>query len=397
MTDLVRLRTRPSRDGRSFTYFIDFPGENEKRKRISLGHANKKKALKQRDQKECQLQMGYVEPTSMKLSLFLKDSIERSRGQVHESSVTETRIAMKFFIKCVGNLDYQNIRDGHGERFIQYCLDNGNSAATAAKKLRHLKRLFQLARERGQLDDNPLRWVKQPKGPKKKVHVYTPDECSRLKKAAQQYQQEKPYLEWELLIRMALCTAMRWGELLNLTWRDIDFGNMTAEVAPKDDTDDTWEWRIKDTDRRMLPLTEEVTMLLANLQGCQPEGCPYVFVPVERYEHIQKLRRQGKWSVELGRCPINNFNRQFKVILTIAGIKEGTFHDLRRTRLTDWLAAGLSEFEVMNLAGHAKFETTRKFYLAVSNNLVTRARAALEETPMPGFGTRLARTPISGG
>jgi hypothetical protein len=48
----------------------------------------------------------------------------------------------------------------------------------------------------------------------------------------------------------------------------------------------------------------------------------------------------------------------------------------------------------MNLAGHAKFETTRKFYLAVSSNLVTRARAALEETPMSGFGTRLARAPI---
>jgi hypothetical protein len=33
----------------------------------------------------------------------------------------------------------------------------------------------------------------------------------------------------------------------------------------------------------------------------------------------------------------------------------------------------------MNLAGHAKFETTRKFYLAVNSNIIDKARAALDE------------------
>jgi len=58
------------------------------------------------------------------------------------------------------------------------------------------------------------------------------------------------------------------------------------------------------------------------------------------------------------------------------GIEKGEFHDLRRTCLTNWLANGLSEFDVMTMAGPASFETTRRFYLAVSSDLLDCARKA---------------------
>ena len=41
-----------------------------------------------------------------------------------------------------------------------------------------------------------------------------------------------------------------------------------------------------------------------------------------------------------------------------------------------WLANGMSEHDVMVLAGHASFATTHKFYLAVADDLVDRARVA---------------------
>ena len=59
-----------------------------------------------------------------------------------------------------------------------------------------------------------------------------------------------------------------------------------------------------------------------------------------------------------------------------ADIEKGEFHDLRRTCLTNWLANGLSEHDVMTMAGHASFETTRRFYLAVRHDLLDRARKA---------------------
>jgi len=54
----------------------------------------------------------------------------------------------------------------------------------------------------------------------------------------------------------------------------------------------------------------------------------------------------------------------------------GTFHDLRKTAISNWFAEGLKEYEVMTLAGHADFKTTHKFYLAIADDLKDRARQA---------------------
>jgi len=123
-------------------------------------------------------------------------------------------------------------------------------------------------------------------------------------------------------------------------------------------------------------VTNEVVQLLAEHRLVQSKRNPYVFVPAYRYEYIEKLRQQGKWSERRGLCPVSNFRYQFKVIMAKAGIEKGEFHDLRRTCLTNWLANGLSEFDVMTMAGHASFETTRRFCLAIRKDILDRARKA---------------------
>ena len=50
-------------------------------------------------------------------------------------------------------------------------------------------------------------------------------------------------------------SLMRKSEILNTVWSDIDFDNMTIEISPKENTDYTWAWEIKDTDSRTLPLS----------------------------------------------------------------------------------------------------------------------------------------------
>ena len=64
------------------------------------------------------------------------------------------------------------------------------------------------------------------------------------------------------------------------------------------------------------------------------------------------------------------------MILNRARVKKGTFHDLRKTAICKWFAQGMSEFDVMKLAGHSDFSTTHKFYMAVADDLVDRAREA---------------------
>ena len=374
MKQLVRLRTRPSRDGRAFKYILDYLDENGKRCRPSLGHADRRKAERQRAQKESELRMGIVAPQSMKLSDFLKDSLSRTGSQIRESTQQEHRFAMKHFVKVIGNIDYQSVRLKHGELFRQACLDQGNSPATVSKKLRALKRLFQLAVERKQLEENPLKYIKLPKWTPRKIETFDVNECERLIKAARDCQTEIS-VQWDMLIIIALTTGMRRGELLNAVWTDVDFDGNTLDVSPKKNTAKTWEWQIKDCERRTLPLDEHILSLLAERQSKQPEGYPYVFVPDHRYDSIQKLRQKGRWSSSDSRLKvINNFRCKFSRIQKRANIRVRRFHDLRATTLTNWLANGMSEYEVMRLAGHSNFETTHKFYLAVSSDLVDKAR-----------------------
>jgi len=390
MKELVRLRTRPSRDGKRFIYLLDYVDENGKRRRTSLGHADKRKAERQRAQTERELRMGVIAPASMKLSDFVEDSLARTGDQIRESTACETRNAMQSFIRAIGDIDFQRVSLRHAEIFRQKSLDEGSRPATVAKKLRHLKRVFQLAVDRKQLDENPLRLIKAPKSPKNKVYIFKPDECERLLRAAREYQAETcPMLRWDLLITVGLTTGLRRGELLNTTWRDIDIAAQTIEVNPKASTDETWEWHIKDTDRRTLPLTDEVTSLLVTHQNGHPEGYPYVFVPPHRYDRVQELRKQGKWTLRSSRQNlIHNFTRQFRIILRRASIQRlAQFHDLRRTALSNWLANGMGEFDVMVLAGHGSFDTTHEFYLAIREDMLARARQATSRA----VGQNLAR------
>lgn len=381
MSQLVRLRSRPSRDGKAFKYFLDFKDEKGKRRKVSLQHANGRKAKRQAEQKARELRAGTVMPQSMRLSQFLRHSMARTGDQIRKSTAEEYKAAMEDFIGVIGDIDYQIVTVDHGEVYRQACLDKGNRPATVAKKLRHLKRIFQLAVHRRQLDENPLRFIDMPRLSKRKVNTFGLDDCRRILRAAGDYvggQNPLRFLRWNLLITTALSTGMRRGELLNCTWRDIDFERLAVEVSPKEDTAETWEWQIKDADRRILPLTNELVSLLIQHQEGQPEGYPYVFVPVARYDYIQELRKQGKWKFGDSRLKVvNNFTRQFNEILNRAACKQGEFHDLRRTALTNWLANGMSEHEVMVLAGHASFSTTHRFYLAVADDLVDRARAAV--------------------
>jgi integrase len=91
---------------------------------------------------------------------------------------------------------------------------------------------------------------------------------------------------------------------------------------------------------------------------------------------------------------LSKFCHHFNKIRRLARIETGTFHDLRRTCLSNWVAQGLSLHEVKELAGHAGIETTERFYLAVRKDVVDRARAASEASRKGHFVARLLRTPL---
>ena len=123
MKQLVRLRMRASRDGKRFAYFIDYKGEDGKRKRISLGHADRRKAKRQQAEKERELRMGIVAPESMRLSEFVMDSLAKTGDQIRESTRDGYLSTMTDFIQVIGDKDLQRMSLQDGERCRQVCLN----------------------------------------------------------------------------------------------------------------------------------------------------------------------------------------------------------------------------------------------------------------------------------
>jgi len=203
MKQLVRLRMRLSRDGSSFAYFIDYRDEDGKRRRVSLGHADRQRAKRQQAQKERELRMGIADPGSIRLSEFVADSLARTGDQIRESTREEYQCTLRDFIRMVGDKDLQGVNLQDGERYRQACLDEGNRPATVVKKLKEIKCLLQTAVKHRQLDENPLAHIKMPKYSAKEVHVFSADECDRIITAAEDIvgqRKDGTVVRWDLLI-----------------------------------------------------------------------------------------------------------------------------------------------------------------------------------------------------
>jgi len=260
MKKLVRLWKRPCKNGLEFKYVLIWNDERGKERWQTLGYLDSRQAEKKRKQKERELRMGLTVPEKMKLSEFLEDSLTKTQGQVREGTLQEYRATMNQFIEVVGDIDYRRISHEHGERFMQTCLRNGNRPATANKKIGSLKRIFQLAVQRRQLEDNPFRYVRKLKVTPRKIKIFGEKECQRMIEATQKLYFYMP-LRWDIMILTALCTGMRRGEILNTTWSDIDFEKQLIRISPKEGSRHTWPWQIKDTDRCIFILLPFIKVL----------------------------------------------------------------------------------------------------------------------------------------
>jgi integrase len=136
------------------------------------------------------------------------------------------------------------------------------------------------------------------------------------------------------VVKVAYYTGMRQGEILNLTWGQVDI----KEGFIKLEAGDT-----KTNDARLVPLTRE----LVEMFKAMPRGLPGV--------RVFTYRGQGLGAIKTA----------FKAAVKRAGIEDFTFHDLRHTAINNWRLQGHDYFRIMAVSGH-KTMTVFKRYNTVS-------------------------------
>ena len=148
-----------------------------------------------------------------------------------------------------------------------------------------------------------------------------------------------------LLVVMAITTGMRKSEMMHLRWSDIDFDRSLARLA------DT-----KNGSPRHNPIPAPA---MQELKKFHTSGNDYIF------------SSPYKPSVPF------EFTKRWKAALTLAGIENFRFHDLRHTAASYLVMAGATLHETAEILGHKSTETTKRYA-----HLSTHHKSALAERVM---------------
>ena len=298
-------------------------------------------------------------PANLALREFTHEHEQVTKGQVAHATLQIQIQTLRLFENFInGSVPLHKIKSRDAEAFIAEKIASGLSTGTVNKYIRTLRRIFNLAIEpRGYLQEgqNPFANIRERKKAPRAIRYVAVEEYAALMRSAN-------WLWWKAFLSIAYGSGLRRGEILNLTWVDIDFENQLIRIVPKKETGSMLEWESKDHENRIVPMSDETTQLLADLQVQSEEGNAYIFISAQRLQRIFFRRKISDWSPTSE--VVNNLARDFGIIRRHAGVEKCTLHDLRRSAITNW-AQKLPIQVVQQLAGHADISTTRKYYLSV--------------------------------
>ncbi|HCH74436.1 MAG TPA: hypothetical protein DEV87_04555 [Clostridiales bacterium] len=289
----------------------------------------------------------------MKYKTWLLDWLE---NYVKPSSKIRTyeryfQICTLHIIPALGNYKLAEISVIDLQKFIITLLSNGNhktgkglSANFVNTVISVLQNSLKTARLIGLTPEYVANKIKRPKIVEKQVDCFT---CQEQKKI-EQYVLHSPK---DKLFGVVLClyTGLRIGELLALTWKDIDFGKglLFVSTTCHDGNDGCNHIRIIDSpktvhSRRVIPLPKQILPLLKNLK--KRSNCEYIIADGDKPVFVR------------------SYQRTFELLLKKLGIEHKGFHSLRHTFATRALECGMDVKTLSELLGHKNATVTLNRY-----------------------------------
>lgn len=313
-------------------------------------------------------------PQEITLQGFRLEHEQVIKGQVAYATLYDQLRVLRFFENFIGgSILLSKVKPRNAEAFIAHRLSTVPSVSTVNKDIRTLRGIFNLAIEpRGYLMEgqNPFAKIKENKTTENEIRYVEIEEYLALTDKAKNL--------WRRgLLSIAYGSGIRHNEILNLTWKNVDYENQLIYIVAKKVSKNLLEWDPKSRRNRVVPMSNEGAQLLADSQIEAEERFPYIFISPQRLKRIRERQRIGTWNPR-SQIIINNVGRDFRVLRCKAGVDECVIHDLRRSAITNW-AKKLPIQVVQQLAGHADISTTRKYYLAVRAEDLVSANSFLNE------------------
>jgi integrase/recombinase XerC len=307
--------------------------QNGKRRWRSTGERIKALALKVL----ADFEDGISKPrTRVLLSEFETEFLAYAQSEYRQSTVALYRRTLGQFRATVGDIWFDPSTPREADLYKASRVGDVSSA-TVNIELRTLRAAFYTALRWKLASENPFKNISLVPMPEQQPTYLSKDEFRKLLSVVSE--------RWlrELFI-IAVSTGLRRGELLNLTWNDIDFPRRLLYIHSRDD------FRTKLGRRRSVPMGKAVFELL----------CERSRYRISEYAFSANGRTLDEHWI----------TRKFKSYARKAGLNEKLhFHSLRHTFATWLVQEGVSIYEVQKLLGHSNISVTQVYSQLAASEL----------------------------
>ncbi len=309
-------------------------------------HETKRNAEMHLIQLQAQAQAGGpLPPARLRVGEYLEQWLrDYAAGQVAANTLRSYQdTARLHLIPALGHLPLSRLSAPAIQGYLNQNLQKGLSATTVRYHAAILGEALRRAVRWGLLARNPIEFVDLPRRVRREMRVLDEEQVRLFLGEAKKSSPHHP------LYLAAITTGMRQGELLGLRWRDLDFVLGAATIQQtlyRLGREQLFRQPKTATSRRTIPLPAVLLNELRRIRRAQAIAQRSLGLAYEDHDLVF-CQPDGK--------PLHAHNitqRDFRRVLTRAGLPRIRFHDLRHCHATHLLRAGVNAKVVQERLGH---------------------------------------------
>jgi integrase len=334
-------------------YFVisaGFTSDGKRRQIKRTGFKTQKEAKEQYLHIQNELaEEKFVDPNSVTFESYLEKWKKRKRNQIEESTfIRYERLCRLHILPAIGKTKLQKI----DTLTVQNLIDDLASEHHFAKKSCRLvttiiKDVFRRAIIEGLVKVNPVQEIDLPKASKSEMVIWDQPDIELFLSLRNERNRGKYYVA----VLMALFTGMRKGEILGLTWDNIDFDNDIIHVK-----------QILESDGSKL---SKKTKSKKFRQVLMPEILKQELIQHKRIQRDESSSNPNNlvFCTRRGlRVIPNTLNDVLNSYCAKYDLPRMKFHDLRHTHATMLIKENVNIKIIQERLGHSRASTTLDIY-----------------------------------
>lgn len=343
---------------RNKKYKIDVPLGYNGKKRIrhtETFYGGKKEAILRENEIKLQKQNNtYVRKNKITMNELVDEWLESKKDSLELKTYNSYCMLCKHIKVIMGHIKIKDINVKILEDFYDEIRKTDIASSTLQRYHTIINMLLDKAIVWEYLNNNPNKKIEKPKVRKKEISCYTPEEVEQLLECL-----KSESLKYQAIILLALDTGCRRGELIGLTWEDVNLKENTIKINKETQYVSgvgVFEKSTKTTNSdRKLYITKTTVDILKKYK---------------KEQNKLKLRLGSKWenskrifTTDYGKdMHPDTPSKILDKVIEKHNLRRINFHALRHTSISLMISQGIQTQVISKKAGHSSVTVTHNTY-----------------------------------